>query len=246
MWTSLVMIPTLTLGDLRVLPIESGHEKAVLDRRDAPHGYGAGRRRGGLPGRRRTDPARPAGGHPHFCRRRRPGHRHHGRRHQPGRQHRLGSSRDPLRNRRLRLRDRLPLPARLAFQHRAGHFWSGLRAAAGCALSRAPRPGAANHQPADDGAQDIGHDAHHPAANDPRADHDDLGHHPFGIIAWTWVIIRRWTRKDTPYTAPARIAPARIARAAWTAEFGMGDRAMASSPTTAATARAIGVITGSC
>src|SRR5438309_1862733 len=67
-----------------------------------------------------------------------------------------------------------------------------------------------------------------------------------GIMAWTWVIIRRWTRKDTPYTAPARIAPARIARAAWTAEFGMGDKATASSPTTAATARAIGVITGSC
>src|SRR5260370_9358226 len=74
------------------------------DRRNAAHGYGAGGRRRGFPGRDLASSARPGGRHPRVGSRSRAWNRPDGRRRQPRRQHRLGPGGHPLRVRRAGVR----------------------------------------------------------------------------------------------------------------------------------------------
>src|SRR5258708_3503085 len=100
--------------------IVAKNAKTPADRRNAAHGYGAGGRRRGFPGRDLASSARPGGRHPRVGSRRRAWNRPDGRRRHPRRQHRLGPGGHPLRVRCAGVRGGVLLPVACPVPHRPG------------------------------------------------------------------------------------------------------------------------------
>src|SRR5258708_6726682 len=98
--------------------IVAKNAKTPADRRNAAHGYGAGGRRRGFPGRDLPSSARPGGRHPRVGSRSRAWNRPDDRRRQPRRQHRLGPGGHPLRVRCAGVRGGVLLPVACPIPHR--------------------------------------------------------------------------------------------------------------------------------